>query len=101
MGKVKEYLCSAFEDICKAEKEHNTTHNIQIVRDCLKRAYPKLGNYGEVDPWLMSSNMLLWDAWSIERYVFEHAMNCINFILEECQLTEAFQEYRKDYFNLS
>ena len=36
MGKVSEFICEAFEDICIAEKAHRETGNINDVRDHLK-----------------------------------------------------------------
>ena len=100
MGKVSEFICEAFEDICIAEKAHRETGDINVVRDHLKKAYSALANYdGTIDRWCMKSNIDLWDAWSVERWIYEHAMNCCTFVIENLKMMDIFTDYRNEYFS--
>lgn len=100
MGKVKEYLCEAFEDICIAEKVYAEEEEPDEIRARLANAIDMLAEFGgftlsykqgigiavEVHP--EDPYTALYD------YLHDEAM----LVLDATHQTDAFETYREEYF---
>ena len=97
MGKVSEFISSAFEDLCMAESiGHETPEDEALAKPFLRNAFGALLNFAvgekcKIDP---KAEELI-QQWDFDRY-----KNAIDILLEQTHAKEMYVEYWKDYFSL-
>lgn len=105
MGKVSEWICKAFEDMCIAEKLHKqprikTAEDLKTIKEHLKRAYIQLWNfYGDENRAALACTIDVIDISSVEKYAFSYGFDSFCGLCLMHDILDVFEDYRKDYFS--
>lgn len=101
MGKVKEYLCEAFENICIAEKVYAEEEEPEEIRARLINAIDMLAefsgftlSYKQGIETAMECHPEDYSYAALYHYLHDEAM----LVLDATHLIDIFETYREEYF---
>lgn len=106
MGKVSEFICEAFEDMCIAEKLHKqpdfkTAEDLKTIKEHIKKAYIRLWNfYGDENRAALACTCDVIDTFSVEKWAFSYGFDSFCGLCMMHNILDVFEDYRKDYFSI-